>query len=162
MISCSKRQSALFTDSTAVCVANAIPMARKLVTVLTKLHRAVRAGIIVYHGPREDVVPFFDGLGFEMPERKGVADFLQEITSRKDQKVCDNMATCPGFISEIQTATTVVCRDTDATTGATTGGLQSAAWSEPWLLSTATKGGASYILAASVGKMSGRQHFTVR
>ncbi len=45
------------------------------------------AGIIVYHGPREDVVPFFDGLGFEMPERKGVADFLQEITSRKDQKV---------------------------------------------------------------------------
>ena len=32
--------------------------------------------------------PFFRSMGFEMPERKGVADFLQEITSRKDQKVC--------------------------------------------------------------------------
>ena len=41
----------------------------------------------MYHGPRDDVVPFFSSMGFEMPERKGVADFLQEITSRKDQKV---------------------------------------------------------------------------
>ena len=46
-----------------------------------------RAGIIVYHGPRHEVIPFFSSLGFEMPERKGAADFLQEITSRKDQKV---------------------------------------------------------------------------
>jgi hypothetical protein len=30
-------------------------------------------------------VGFFAGLGFSIPERKGVADFLQEVTSRKDQ-----------------------------------------------------------------------------
>ena len=48
--------------------------------------RAV-AGVIVYHGPRDEVIPFFSSMGFDMPERKGVADFLQEITSRKDQKV---------------------------------------------------------------------------
>jgi hypothetical protein len=44
--------------------------------------------MIVYHGPRDQVIPFFTSLGFELPERKGAADFLQEITSRKDQKVC--------------------------------------------------------------------------
>ena len=30
---------------------------------------------------------FFESLGFACPERKGIADFLQEVTSRKDQKV---------------------------------------------------------------------------
>lgn len=42
---------------------------------------------MVYHGPREEVVGFFGGLGFTIPARKGVADFLQEVTSRKDQQV---------------------------------------------------------------------------
>ena len=42
----------------------------------------------MYHGPREHVVEFFEQQGFVCPERKGVADFLQEVTSRKDQKVC--------------------------------------------------------------------------
>nr|XP_010316522.1 ABC transporter G family member 31-like isoform X2 [Solanum lycopersicum] len=42
-------------------------------------------GYVVYHGPRADVVPFFESLGFQLPSRKGVADFLQEVTSRKDQ-----------------------------------------------------------------------------
>ena len=41
----------------------------------------------MYHGPRGHIIPFFTSLGFELPERKGAADFLQEITSRKDQKV---------------------------------------------------------------------------
>lgn len=45
-------------------------------------------GILVYSGPRTEVVPFFEGLGFALPPRKGVADFLQEITSAKDQEVC--------------------------------------------------------------------------
>ncbi|CAL9782849.1 unnamed protein product [Musa acuminata subsp. burmannicoides] len=43
-------------------------------------------GHIIYHGPREKVLEFFETLGFFMPSRKGVADFLQEVTSRKDQK----------------------------------------------------------------------------
>uniref|UniRef100_A0A0A9DGI7 ABC transporter family G domain-containing protein n=1 Tax=Arundo donax TaxID=35708 RepID=A0A0A9DGI7_ARUDO len=43
-------------------------------------------GLIVYQGPREDVLTFFESVGFKCPERKGIADFLQEVTSRKDQK----------------------------------------------------------------------------
>ena len=42
---------------------------------------------MVFYGPRQQVVPFFDRLGFEIPERKGVADFIQEICSEKDQEV---------------------------------------------------------------------------
>ena len=41
----------------------------------------------MYHGPKEEVVPFFESLGFALPPRKGTADFLQEITSKKDQRV---------------------------------------------------------------------------
>ncbi|PIN12257.1 Pleiotropic drug resistance proteins (PDR1-15), ABC superfamily [Handroanthus impetiginosus] len=43
-------------------------------------------GQIVYQGPREHVVDFFESCGFKCPERKGTADFLQEVTSRKDQE----------------------------------------------------------------------------
>ncbi|KZV28328.1 Pleiotropic drug resistance 12 [Dorcoceras hygrometricum] len=43
-------------------------------------------GQVVYHGPRENVVGFFESMGFKCPERKGVADFLQEVTSKKDQR----------------------------------------------------------------------------
>ncbi|CAI9101369.1 OLC1v1038675C1 [Oldenlandia corymbosa var. corymbosa] len=42
-------------------------------------------GKIVYHGPRTQVLEFFESCGFRCPERKGVADFLQEVMSRKDQ-----------------------------------------------------------------------------
>lgn len=42
-------------------------------------------GHIVYMGPGKESVKFFESLGFHLPERKGVADFLQEVTSRKDQ-----------------------------------------------------------------------------
>ncbi|KAI3803437.1 hypothetical protein L1987_31588 [Smallanthus sonchifolius] len=43
-------------------------------------------GKIVYEGPRENVLEFFESMGFKCPERKNVADFLQEVTSKKDQK----------------------------------------------------------------------------
>ncbi|KAJ0901494.1 putative ABC-type maltose transporter [Helianthus annuus] len=43
-------------------------------------------GKIVYQGPRENVLKFFESMGFKCPERKGVADFLQEVTSKKDQE----------------------------------------------------------------------------
>ncbi|KAI3737603.1 hypothetical protein L2E82_27611 [Cichorium intybus] len=42
-------------------------------------------GKIVYQGAREHVLEFFETMGFKCPERKGVADFLQEVTSKKDQ-----------------------------------------------------------------------------
>ena len=41
----------------------------------------------MFHGPRAMVPDFFEALGFRCPERKGEADFLQEVTSRRDQAV---------------------------------------------------------------------------
>ncbi|KAJ0781003.1 putative P-loop containing nucleoside triphosphate hydrolase, ABC transporter family G [Helianthus annuus] len=38
-------------------------------------------GRIVYHGPRNNVLEYFEGFGFACPERKGIADFLQEVMS---------------------------------------------------------------------------------
>ncbi|EYU21593.1 hypothetical protein MIMGU_mgv1a000235mg [Erythranthe guttata] len=46
----------------------------------------ISEGRIVYQGPRENVLEFFQSMGFKCPERKGVADFLQEVTSKKDQQ----------------------------------------------------------------------------
>ncbi|KAH7655222.1 Xenobiotic-transporting ATPase protein [Dioscorea alata] len=43
-------------------------------------------GKIVYQGPRDQVLAFFEECGFRCPERKGEADFLQEVLSRKDQE----------------------------------------------------------------------------
>ncbi|KAI7983286.1 Pleiotropic drug resistance protein 2 [Camellia lanceoleosa] len=43
-------------------------------------------GQIVYQGPRENVLEFFEYMGFKCPERKGIADFLQEVTSEKNQE----------------------------------------------------------------------------
>lgn len=37
-------------------------------------------GRIVYQGPREHVLEFFESMGFRCPERKGVADYLQEVS----------------------------------------------------------------------------------
>jgi ABC-type multidrug transport system ATPase subunit len=36
-------------------------------------------GQIVYQGPRQHVLEFFESCGFRCPERKGTADFLQEV-----------------------------------------------------------------------------------
>ncbi|KAL5729441.1 ABC transporter G member 32 [Ranunculus cassubicifolius] len=43
-------------------------------------------GQIVYQGPRESALDFFAFMGFRCPGRKNVADFLQEVTSKKDQE----------------------------------------------------------------------------
>lgn len=37
-------------------------------------------GYLVYHGPRSQVLEFFESLGFQLPPRKSVADFLQEVS----------------------------------------------------------------------------------
>ena len=36
-------------------------------------------GHIIYHGPRESVLPYFAGIGYSKPEDKDTADFLQEV-----------------------------------------------------------------------------------
>lgn len=40
-------------------------------------------GYMVYQGPRAEVVNFFESIGFRLPPRKGVADFLQEVLHYK-------------------------------------------------------------------------------
>lgn len=40
------------------------------------------SGTIIYHGPREEILPYFESLGYVCPPRKDVADFLQELTSK--------------------------------------------------------------------------------
>ncbi|KAK3022678.1 hypothetical protein RJ639_047594 [Escallonia herrerae] len=42
-------------------------------------------GKTVYHGPRNNVLELFEKCGFRCPPRKGIADFLQEVVSKKDQ-----------------------------------------------------------------------------
>ncbi|KAJ0976467.1 hypothetical protein J5N97_018432 [Dioscorea zingiberensis] len=42
-------------------------------------------GKIVYQGPRDQVLAFFEECGFKCPNRKGEADFLQEVLSKMDQ-----------------------------------------------------------------------------
>ena len=44
--------------------------------------------IIVYQGPRVHMLEYFEYMGFRCPERKAIANFLQEVTLRKDQKQC--------------------------------------------------------------------------
>ncbi|KAK9802906.1 hypothetical protein WJX73_004507 [Symbiochloris irregularis] len=43
-------------------------------------------GSMVYHGPREEALDFFESQGFGCPKETGLADFMQEVTSRKDQQ----------------------------------------------------------------------------
>ena len=45
------------------------------------------AGHMLFHGPCKEVMPFFQGLGFDIPERKGIPDFLQEVSGLRDQEV---------------------------------------------------------------------------
>ncbi|KAF6152587.1 hypothetical protein GIB67_013034 [Kingdonia uniflora] len=42
-------------------------------------------GQVFYQGPRENVLEVFEIMGFKCLDRKGVADFLQEVTSRNGQ-----------------------------------------------------------------------------
>lgn len=42
-------------------------------------------GYIVWHGPVDEVVPFFTSLGFVCPPRKDVPSFLQEVTTESGQ-----------------------------------------------------------------------------
>ena len=67
-------------------------------------------GKIVYHGPRSRILEFFEECGFRCPERKGVADFLQEVTSELISYVSSsviyalcgskNISFCQGYLHE--------------------------------------------------------------
>ncbi|CAA3033443.1 ABC transporter G family member 32-like [Olea europaea subsp. europaea] len=52
-------------------------------------------GQIVFQGPRGAAPEFFAYMGFYCPDRKNVADFLQEVLSEKDQKQYWAIPDCP-------------------------------------------------------------------
>ncbi|KAG0451615.1 hypothetical protein HPP92_026133 [Vanilla planifolia] len=43
-------------------------------------------GQIVYQGPRDSALAFFEYMGFTCPDRKSTAEFLQEVISKMDQQ----------------------------------------------------------------------------
>ncbi|WJX79108.1 hypothetical protein P8452_62259 [Trifolium repens] len=61
---------------------------RKCVTIGEMLVGPIKALFMdeISIGPCEQVLGFFASMGFICPERKTVVDFLQEVTSRKDQE----------------------------------------------------------------------------
>ena len=45
--------------------------------------KILAAGHVIYHGPVAEAAGYFGELSFACPKRKGIADFLQEVTSKK-------------------------------------------------------------------------------
>ncbi|POM77635.1 Pleiotropic drug resistance protein ABC Superfamily, partial [Phytophthora palmivora] len=43
----------------------------------------LNAGEVMYHGPIDDVVPYFAGLGFECPSGRDVADYLMDLGTKQ-------------------------------------------------------------------------------
>jgi len=57
-------------------------------------------GQVVYSGPREHVLQFFESVGFKCPQRKGVADFLQEVSSILPLQFCIDLFLPENFIKK--------------------------------------------------------------
>ncbi|GKU91580.1 hypothetical protein SLEP1_g5436 [Rubroshorea leprosula] len=55
-------------------------------------------GQIVYQGPRENVLEFFQSVGFKCPQRKGLADFLQEKLADELRVSYDKSTTHPAAL----------------------------------------------------------------
>ena len=46
-------------------------------------HNNLLRRLLMFHGPIDEAVPFFEAMGFRCPERKDHASFLQEVTTPK-------------------------------------------------------------------------------
>uniref|UniRef100_K3WZI3 ABC transporter domain-containing protein n=1 Tax=Globisporangium ultimum (strain ATCC 200006 / CBS 805.95 / DAOM BR144) TaxID=431595 RepID=K3WZI3_GLOUD len=46
----------------------------------------LNAGEVMYHGPREQIVDYFEGLGFECPPGRDVADYLLDLGTKEQGK----------------------------------------------------------------------------
>lgn len=49
-------------------------------------------GQIAYQGPQENVLEFFETMGFKYPERKNIPDFLQEVCNTFSLSLYDQVA----------------------------------------------------------------------
>eukprot|EP00808_Paulinella_micropora_P014058 g9644.t1 len=52
-------------------------------------------GEIAYHGPKDDVIAYFERLGFQCPPLKDKCDFLQDITTRVGQSYASSQGMQP-------------------------------------------------------------------
>jgi ABC-type multidrug transport system ATPase subunit len=57
-------------------------------------------GQVVYSGPREHVLQFFESVGFKCPQRKGVADFLQEVSFVLSLQFCIDLFLSGNFLKK--------------------------------------------------------------
>lgn len=76
----------------------------------------IAEGQIVYQGPREYAVDFFAAMGFKCPERKNMADFLQEVGTFTlssfilTEFSCTHLSLITGFVQERSAAVLVPLR----------------------------------------------------
>ncbi|KAJ1388741.1 P-loop containing nucleoside triphosphate hydrolase [Sesbania bispinosa] len=94
----------------------------------------ISEGQMVYQGPREHIVEFFESCGFRCPERKGIADFLQESlqTSSSGFHVgmrLENELSVPFDKSSAHKAALVYSKNSVPTMD-----LFKACWDKEWLL----------------------------
>ncbi|XP_078149902.1 pleiotropic drug resistance protein TUR2-like [Carex rostrata] len=82
IVNCIRQHNHIFGTTTVISLLQPSPETYELFDDII----FISEGQIVYQGPREYVLEFFELTGFKCPVRKGVADFLQEVTSLKDQQ----------------------------------------------------------------------------
>ncbi|KAF3325297.1 pleiotropic drug resistance protein 3-like protein [Carex littledalei] len=82
IVNCIRQYNHIFGTTTVISLLQPSPETYELFDDVI----LISEGQIVYQGPREYVLEFFESTGFKCPVRKGVADFLQEVTSLKDQQ----------------------------------------------------------------------------
>eukprot|EP00981_Chlorochromonas_danica_P003637 scaffold680_cov176-Ochromonas_danica.AAC.1 len=61
-------------------------------------------GHVIYHGPREQVLPYFESLGYKCPPQVDDADFLQELPSIQGRRYLVNPSTAPQGAKELAAA----------------------------------------------------------
>mmetsp|Transcript_19064 Transcript_19064/g.72080 ORF Transcript_19064/g.72080 Transcript_19064/m.72080 type:complete len:1408 (-) Transcript_19064:508-4731(-) len=87
-----KMAAKVFNLTTVVSLLQPAPEVFELFDDVMLLDR----GRIVYHGPRDEILPYFEDMGFHRPPLKDVADFLQEVTTADGQAYIDfNSASKP-------------------------------------------------------------------
>lgn len=70
----------IFNKSALICLLQPSPETYELFDDIILLSK----GQIVYQGPRECVLEFFECLAFRCPERKAIAEYLQEVSFQTD------------------------------------------------------------------------------
>ncbi|KAJ4797884.1 ABC transporter G family member 36 [Rhynchospora pubera] len=82
MVNCIRHYNHIFGTTTLISLLQPSPETFLLFDDII----LISEGHIVYQGPRDFVLHFFHSMGFQCPLRKALADFLQEVTSLKDQQ----------------------------------------------------------------------------